>query len=222
MTIKSAIETVWLNLKHFGVTRTVYVVALRALNLFLFFKILKVVRLSKSSTVETLPTKLDFREISVEEFRRISEDGEYKIGPIPLREIAQGGNVCFGLFDNGVLANYLLMYATSAQMTEDLEIHFDSHYGYLCNTFTHPNYRGLHLNSIAVGMGAKEFLARGFRGLLAYVESDNFSSLKSLYRIGWKDVGTIYILRVFGCYFIRASSGCAPYGFHVRVVPRSA
>ena len=65
-------------------------------------------------------------------------------------------------------------------MSDDLLVTFGADYAYLCATFTHPDYRGLHLNSIGVGLAAKEYRRLGFAVLLAYVESNNFSSLKSL------------------------------------------
>jgi hypothetical protein len=90
----------------------------------------------------------------------------------------------------------------------------------LCATFTHPDYRGLHLNTIGVGLAGNQYLSRGFQGLLAYVESNNFSSLRSLGRGGWNRVGTIHILRMMGRYLIHADQGCNNYAFRVTPVTK--
>ena len=54
--------------------------------------------------------------------------------------------------------------------------------------------------SHAVGMtrALDEYLARGSKGILSYVEWNNFASLKSCYRMGYADFGKIYVLRLFG------------------------
>jgi hypothetical protein len=109
----------------------------------------------------------------------------------------------------------LFFFTEPTMMSDDLQVRFNPGHAYLCATFTHPAYRGLHLNSIGVGLGAKEYQRRGYRVLLAYVESNNFSSLRSLHRIGWEDVGSVDIIRAFGRYFIHNSSGCRPFGFQV-------
>jgi hypothetical protein len=222
MTIKSVVDAVQLNLKHFGLMRTVYDVLIRGLSHFLFFKILKVIRLPEVSGTYHLPEKYDYKEISPEQFQAIALNREYEIPHRLVQEMSQRGNICYGIFDNGVLANYVLMYSSSARITEDLIVCFDSSYGYLCNTFTHPQFRGEHLSSIGVALASNQFFGRGFQELLAYVESHNFSSLKSLYRIGWRDVDTIYVVRLLGRYFIRTGSACRRYGFRVEVIPEAA
>jgi len=51
---------------------------------------------------------------------------------------------------------------------------------------------------------------------VSYVESGNFDSLKSCYRLGYVDAGSIYLFRLFGRYRSVASSGCRPYGLRLR------
>jgi hypothetical protein len=220
MTINSVIGTVRMDLRHFGVARTLYDVFVRLLNQLVFFKVLKVISAPKITLKDRLPKGFLFREMSLDEFRAFSKDPEYEIGPILIEELCRNGNKCFGLFDSdGALANYVLMYVSSAHMNKDLEVSFDEGYAYLCMTFTHPRYRGLHLSSVGVGLAAQRFLDMGY-GLLAYVESHNFSSLRSLSRIGWREVGSVFVVRCLGRYFIHATSGCKPYGF--RLMPTSA
>ena len=173
MTIRSAIATLHLDLKHFGMHAMVYDLIIRLFGRVVFFKILKVVRLTTIQKTELLPHGFVFREVGFEEFQTFANNREYEIAPVLLKEAYQPGNVCYGVFTNGVMANYVLMYSTGAQITDDLAVRFDPLYGYLCNTFTHHRYRGLHLNSIAVTLAAEDFRRRGFEELLAYVESHN-------------------------------------------------
>lgn len=215
MTIKSVIATIRFDLRHFGIHRTIYDVMVRVLNQIVFFKILRVISLSCLEREERLPARYQFRRIFLDELASLAQSPENEISPLLLQEVGRNGNSCFGIFDGQQLANYVFMYATSALMTDELQVTFGPQYAYLCMTFTHPKHRGQHLNSIAVSMAAKEYLNSGFQSLLAYVESHNFSSLRSLHRIGWKEIGTVYIARVLGRYMIHVGAGCNPYKFRV-------
>jgi hypothetical protein len=66
-------------------------------------------------------------------------------------------------------------------------------------------------------MALQAYLARGFRGLVSYVESNNFASLKSVVRMGYEIFGTIAVLKAFGVHCTRASAGCRARG--VRIEP---
>ncbi|HYI85673.1 MAG TPA: hypothetical protein VEX61_01125, partial [Burkholderiales bacterium] len=55
----------------------------------------------------------------------------------------------------------------------------------------------------------------GYRGIVSYVESTNFDSLKSCLRMGYGVFGSVYVVRVFGRYFAWASPGCDAFGFRV-------
>jgi len=65
-------------------------------------------------------------------------------------------------------------------------------------------------------MALEAYLKRGFRGLVSYVESNNFSSLNSIHRMGYGIFGTIYVLRPFGVTLTHASAGCRARGVRVR------
>jgi len=64
-------------------------------------------------------------------------------------------------------------------------------------------------------------LASGYKGFLAYVDWNNFSSLKSCYRLGFTDFGKIYLARFFGRYLVHADGGCANYAFRLGRTVRS-
>jgi len=50
---------------------------------------------------------------------------------------------------------------------------------------------------------------------VSYVESNNFASLKSTVRMGYRIFGTIAILKAFGVHVARASAGCRERGVRV-------
>jgi len=66
-----------------------------------------------------------------------------------------------------------------------LLLHFDwVNYVYMYKAFTVERYRGQRLHAIGVTQSLVRFGSMGYRGLLCYVESNNFDSLKSSYRMG--------------------------------------
>jgi hypothetical protein len=221
MNIRSAFAVIQAELKYFGLRGTAYDLAVRVVNRIVFLKALRVLGLSEVTLEGPLPPNFKFKLISEEELNTLAQIYEYGINHILLEETrSHQDNHCYGIYDGQRLAHYLFMFVTPALMTDDLEITFSSGYAYLCATFTHPDYRGLHLNSIGVGLAGREYLSRGFRGLLTYVESNNLSSLRSLYRVGWKQIGTIHILRMLGRYLIHSDKACDSYAFRVTPVTK--
>jgi hypothetical protein len=61
----------------------------------------------------------------------------------------------------------------------------------------------------------EECTRAGLKGLVSYVVSSNFSSLKSCYRMGHECFGHLCMLKVGTRHLWRATPGCKKYGFHV-------
>jgi hypothetical protein len=78
--------------------------------------------------------------------------------------------------------------------------------------FTHPQYRGQRLHAVGMNLALREYLNRGYRGLVSYVESNNFSSLKSVYRLGYRDIGSIAVWKAFGRPVMVRSRECRKFG----------
>jgi hypothetical protein len=70
-----------------------------------------------------------------------------------------------------------------------------------------------------MGLALSDFAKRGYKNSLAFVESANHPSLKSFYRMGYKDFGIIHTVRLFGKNSSRHSPGCEKFSF--RVLPNS-
>jgi hypothetical protein len=173
--------------------------------------------LSEINTGDALPPNYRFLPIPIAELKALAQDREYSLNPVLLDEIRQGPNTCFGIYDGHKVANYFFIFVNPIriQMTDHLEITFGSRYAYLCAAFTHAKYRGMRMNSIGSILAAKEYFRKGFEELLAYVEANNFGSLRSYERVGWRTVGSVRIARLFGRYFIHTESGCAARSFRV-------
>jgi hypothetical protein len=57
---------------------------------------------------------------------------------------------------------------------------------------------------------------------VSYVEWNNFASLKSCYRMGYRDLGNIMIVGARGHYILRHDAGCGEYGFRLVRTPNGA
>jgi hypothetical protein len=81
--------------------------------------------------------------------------------------------------------------------------------------YTVPAYRGLRLHAVGMCRALREFTAEGKAGLISYVQSNNFASLRSVGRMGYRIFGTVFLVRVGGRFFAYSTSGCRDYDFWV-------
>jgi hypothetical protein len=100
-------------------------------------------------------------------------------------------------------------------MTDDLRFHFDPDYVYMFKGFTLPAYRGQRLHAIGMARALEGYAELGSKGILSYVESNNFASLRSCRRMGYEDIGTIVISKLGGRHYSFESPGCREYALRV-------
>jgi hypothetical protein len=55
-------------------------------------------------------------------------------------------------------------------------------------------------------------------GLVSFVASNNFASLRSVARMGYQIFGDVYLVRTTKHTLAFASGGCQPYGFRATVI----
>lgn len=135
----------------------------------------------------------------------------------------RNGDECYAICDGEKLAAYG-WYSTRPTPIKpsDLVLHFAEGYVYMYKGFTEPRYRGQRLHGIGKTRALQHYLESGYRGMLSYVESTNFDSLKSNARMGARVFGSIYVLQLFGRYFTFSSPGCDAFDFRVSAKAPSA
>lgn len=139
-----------------------------------------------------------------------------------LDEALTKGDECYGILDgDGQLAAYD-WYARSPTYIDppNLKLFFSDQYIYMYKGYTDPRHRGKRLHALGMAGALNHYKQLGYQGLISYVESNNFSSLKSCRRMGYLAFGDIGLIKIFGRYFITTSAGCQPFGF--RIEPDSA
>jgi|RhiMethySRZTD1v2_1073278.scaffolds.fasta_scaffold06869_3 hypothetical protein len=146
--------------------------------------------------------------------------GTHELWPAFLRDAAQRGDRCYALFQGETLASYGWYSDLPSSIDDNFLLHFDPAYVYMYKGYTVPAYRGLRLHAVGMCRALREFTAEGKAGLISYVQSNNFASLRSVARMGYRIFGTVLLVRVGGRSFTYATRGCRAYAFWVEPTAR--
>ncbi len=158
------------------------------------------------------------RFLSPPQLEALSGDPVYQMPPDFLSQAIAKGDRCYAILHDAVLASYGWYSRQETPVTEDLTLRFSPEWVYMYKGFTRPEYRGQRLHAIGMARAMMEYAKEGRRGIVSFVEANNFSSLKSCYRMGYAKAGTILALKVGRRYLIHVGRGCEPFGFDLRPV----
>jgi len=202
-----------------GVAGTLHDLGLRAANRVVLIKILRCMAIERvNPAFTTCPDPYRGLFLSAEMLREFGRDPANEMPEAFLDEALAKGDECFALLAGNRLAGYGWYSSGPTRIDPpDLVLHPGGRFVYMYKGFTHVAHRGRRLHAIGMTLALQAYLARGFRGLVSYVESNNFASLKSVGRMGYEIFGTIAVLKAFGAICTRSSAGCRDLG--VRVAP---
>jgi len=164
-------------------------------------------------------SKYRFDFLTDEELYRFSKDEPTELPEDFITEAIARGDRCFGVVDGRRLASFTWYSNRPTDMSDDLQVSFDPRYVYTYKGYTHPDYRGQRLHGKGMAMACIAYDKMNYAGAVAYVEANNFSSLKSCYRLGYQDFGQIIVAKLADGYLIRSTDGCREYGFNVGLRP---
>jgi hypothetical protein len=212
------------NLKQLGTAKTIEDVALKTLNQVFFFRILQGLKIEKVDP-EFLNCHEKYRGLFLTEamLMGFADRPEYELSRRFLDEALGKGDECYGILHGDVLAAYGWYSHTPTEINAPgLMLHFDDRYIYMYKGFTHADHRGQRLHAVGMTRALQAYLGQGYKGILSYVESNNFGSLKSCYRMGYTNFGHLYVARLFGQYLVHSGVGCRRYGFELKWARRGA
>jgi hypothetical protein len=211
-------------LRQRGLAGVLYDLVLRALNRVVYFRILRAVGLEAPdpSSLERRP-EYRYGFLSRALILAFAVDPQYEMNDRFLREALANGDRCYGIVHGETLASYG-WYSTepTRALNDDLEVRFEPADVYMYKGFTHQDYRGQRLHAAGMAGALDDYRKAGARGLVSYVESNNFSSLQSCYRMGYTAFGRVVVVRARGRYLIRHSRGCRKRGFTVARLVRTS
>jgi hypothetical protein len=125
------------------------------------------------------------------------------------------GDECFGIFDGPQLVSLGWYSNQPTPLSETLTLCFDRSWQYMYKGYTLRSHRGKRLHGVGMTKALYAYTKRGSRGLISYVRSTNFQSLRSTERMGYRIFGDIYVAEAIGRPLIWATPGCAAYDFRV-------
>jgi hypothetical protein len=215
ITLRAAVASA----RRYGPWRTVFRAALRAVNTVALVKILRGVYVEDVERgFLRYPERLTATFLTDAMIRRLAADPEIGMSPEFVEEALAKGDECYGILSGDALVSYG-WYSSSPTRIDppELMLEFDTDHIYMYKGYTHPDFRGQRLHAIGMTLALEHYKSKGFKGIVSYIEADNFDSIKSAFRMGYRIFGSVYILSVFGKIFSHTTRGCKQYRF--RIVP---
>lgn len=221
MTISHAVRHLRQIARVHGVSASLNDIAVRALNKLLYYRKLQCVVIEDvAPKYYALPEGFSFSLVSPSDLMKIAESPEYEMTLDFVEAALAKGDTCYGIWKDAALASYgWYSHVPTALDNERLSFRFDPWYVYMYKGFTLDAYRGKRLHAIGITRALAAYRQGGFSGLVSYVESNNFDSLRSCDRMGFSKCGCIEVLGIGGHYRVRHEKSCAKYGLDLRVCP---
>jgi hypothetical protein len=219
MTLSHALRHVVDNARAFGASAALHDLQQRAVNRVVPFQILRGMTAELPDINPKLFEAGSFRAGFADPDRiRAAATSEYEMSPAFCDDAFARGDRCFALYDGDRLASFGWYSTQPTHISDGLVLHFEPAWVYMYKGFTHPDYRGKRLHGIGMSLALRAVTESGSRGLISYVKSNNFQSLRSIERMGYRIFGDIYLARVMGKAVTWASQTCKPYGFRLESV----
>lgn len=213
--MRQKLQSAALKVRRHGVAATLYTAALKALGAVLEFRILRGVAVSRPDPA-FLDCPYPARLLGEAELRRFAQDPENEMSPEFIDEALARGDECYAILDGERLAAYgWYAFGPTPIGLPGVLLRYRAGHVYMYKGFTHEAYRGQRLHAIAMTHALRHYLFNGYAGIVSYVESTNFDSLRSCFRMGYSVFGTVYVVKAFGRWWTHSTPGCARYDFRV-------
>ena len=129
-----------------------------------------------------------------------------ELDPVRIDAALRRGDLCVAAFDHSHdpasdherLVSYTWRSFTTAPHVDGLWVTFERPHRYGYKGFTHPDYRGRHLQDLVTYETDALCIERGFRYGLTIIETHNFASIASNRRRGGRVVGWAGYFKLLG------------------------
>ena len=212
MDFSTALTAATRNIRNHGYGAAVYDIGLRLTNRLVTYRRLQCVVIETPNVKYTnLPAPFRYSRLRAADLMKYSGSLEYELDQEFLRSADAKGDECLAIFNGDVLASYGWYSAQATRINDKLELDFDHTYRYMYKGLTLDAFRGHRLHAIGMTLALASYRKEGCKGLLSYVEAQNFDSLKSCYRMGYKPCGFIRFFKLADKFIIRPSAECEKY-----------
>ena len=207
-------------LQRHGARNFVHTIGMRAINAAMGLKVLRGVHVAKpDAAFLSCPEGYRAGFLTRSELERFAADPKTEISPQFLAQASARGDACFALRHGETLAAYGWYATGPTPIGREGVLRFDPRYVYMYKGFTDERHRGRRLHALGMTMALAAYLATGYEGIVSYVESTNFDSLKSCLRMGYVVFGSVYLASILGRWLSWASPGCRRFAFEVEPTP---
>lgn len=114
------------------------------------------------------------------------------------------GDRCYAIWARDRLVSYGWYSNRPTDIGDGLTLRFNPRFTYMYKGYTTPDFRGRRLHGIGMARALVGLTATGALGLVSYVERTNIASLRSVYRLGFRDAGRVVTTSIFGKVIARA------------------
>ncbi len=204
------------NYSRFGFMKALYDVIYRGINnICIFQNLTGMTATEKSLAMIDLPedSELTVKFLSKDELIGYAKDPVNELSEEFLELAFRKNDHCLAILDNETIASYGWYSNQPTRIMNNIDLFFSPEWIYMYKGFTRSDYRGLRLHAVGMCHATKHFTKEGFKGLISYVESNNFASMKSVTRMGYEIFGSVYILSAFNKFVSFSSPGCKAYQF---------
>ena len=213
----SMIRKTLARIRRHGIANTVHYACMKLVNLAFPFTILRGVSVERpDEDFLACPEGYSAGFLSAHALARHAQHPATELSVEFLANALGAGDECYAICEGATLASYG-WYATgpTPAHASELELHFAPGWVYMYKGFTDTRHRGRRLHAIGMTRALQHYVSRGHEGIVSYVESTNFDSLKSCHRMGYQVFGSIYVARIFGRYLTFSSPGCERFDFRL-------
>jgi hypothetical protein len=215
MKMQKKVDYIRENIRKYGVRATLHDLECRVINTIANFRVLEgmTVRLQDVNDPTLFEAQgFDARFVGADELAKFACESAYDISADFLHKARARGDRCYALFDGELLAAYGWYSDLPTPIDEHFVFHFDRAYTYMYGGYTLPAYRGKRLHAVGMCRALRSVTEEGKKGLISNVFSNNFASLQSVTRMGYRIFGEVYLFRAGNHCFTYATNGCRNYG----------
>jgi hypothetical protein len=223
MTIANFIAGAPQTLTRYGMGALVHDAGCRLVNKAVSLRILRgtIVRL-QDITDESLfevPAGYDARFAPLDDLRPYARAGLHDLCVPMLAQRETNGDRCYAIWKDGELAAYSFFSTPPSPVDDHFTFHYDPAWIYPNGGYTVPAYRGRRLHARGASQALRVFAQEGKQGLVSWVLSNNFASLRSSRRMGRRIFGTAYLLRAGQFCYVHADPNWAALGARFEARP---
>ena len=221
MDTRMAVAKLMDSVRTYGILATLHALQCRLVRTVAHFQILRGMTVTVGDVRDRSlfdAAGFDARFVDADTLWGYTLDSSHQMTPEFLRTALARGDRCYALLDGGRLAAYGWYSDLRTPLDADFVLHFDRAWTYMYKGYTMPAYRGRRLHAVGMCGALRALTDEGKKGLISCVASDNFASLRSVTRMGYRIFGDVYLLRAAGRSFTHATRGCQPYGFRVEAL----